>query len=289
MDAQGATTVDGLGKVALINLIDVVSRLKLESYPALDTTQPSTADYQLVLRRAFSCVGLPRQLSLDHGCAFYDNTCSSPFPTRLHLWLLALGVEVLFTRVRCPTDHALVERLHQTMSAQALVGQSYRDQAALWATLDVRRERLNKQIGCAGLGGLAPLEATPSARVSGRAYRVEWEAEMLSLERVDEYLAQGEWYRNSNSHGEVYLGGQRYNLGTKWRNSEVQLRYEAESRSVIGQPAGSIQTYRWEVRGLQITDLMGELAPMLTLPQYQLTLPFSRETWRQLELARLVA
>jgi hypothetical protein len=289
LDAQGATTVDGLGKVSVINLIDVLSRLKLESYPALDTTQPTTADYQLVLRRAFTTVGLPRQLSLDHGCAFYDNTCRSPFPTRLHLWLLALGVEVLFTRVRCPTDHALVERLHQTMTAQALVGQSYADQAGLWAALDVRRERLNNEIGCAGLGGLAPLEANPSARASGRAYRVEWEAEMLCLERVDQYLAQGEWFRNSNSHGEVYLGGQRYNLGTRWCNSEVELHYQAESRSVIGQPAGSTQTYRWPVRGLQIADLMGELAPVLTLPQYQLTLPFSRETWRQLELARMVA
>jgi hypothetical protein len=49
---------------------------------------------------------LPRQISFDRGTVFFDNTTTSPFPTRLHLWLLSLGVEVSFTRVRRPTDHA---------------------------------------------------------------------------------------------------------------------------------------------------------------------------------------
>jgi hypothetical protein len=33
LDAQGASSVAGVGKVAVSNLVDVVSRLKLESYP----------------------------------------------------------------------------------------------------------------------------------------------------------------------------------------------------------------------------------------------------------------
>jgi hypothetical protein len=83
--------VAGVGKVSLITNIDVVSRLKVESYPCLDTTNPPMEAYQLMLRRAFLSAGLPRLISLDHGTAFYDNTSPSPFPTRLHLWLLADG------------------------------------------------------------------------------------------------------------------------------------------------------------------------------------------------------
>ena len=100
MDAQGIMRVDGVGKVSLINLVDVTSRLKAESYPSLETTNPGLPDYQLTLRRAFLTYGLPETLTLDHGTVFYDNTTPSPFPTRLHLWLLALGVQVRFTRKR---------------------------------------------------------------------------------------------------------------------------------------------------------------------------------------------
>src|SRR5260221_3922121 len=54
----------------------------------------------------YGITGLPRRITFDHGTVFYDTTSPSPFPTRLHLWLLALGIDVCFTRKRCPTDHA---------------------------------------------------------------------------------------------------------------------------------------------------------------------------------------
>jgi hypothetical protein len=98
MDAQGIMRVEGVGKVSLISIVDVTSRLKAESYPSLETTNPALPDYQLTLRRAFLTYGLPEMLTLDHGTVFYDNTTPSPFPTRLHLLLLALGVQVRFTR-----------------------------------------------------------------------------------------------------------------------------------------------------------------------------------------------
>jgi hypothetical protein len=93
--------VKGVGKVSLITIVDAVSRLKAERYPSLETTNPELSDYQLSLRRAFLAFGFPQVLTLDHGTVFYDNTTPSP-PTRLHLWLLALGVHVRFTRHPLP-------------------------------------------------------------------------------------------------------------------------------------------------------------------------------------------
>jgi hypothetical protein len=138
--------VEGVGKVSLINLVDVVSRLKAESYPSLETSNPALPDYQLAFRRAFLTHGLPETLTLDHGTVFYDNTTPSPFPTRLHLWLLVLGVHVRFTRKRCPTDHAIIERTHQTMMAQVVLGQAYSSHSALWAGLDERRDVLIRHL-----------------------------------------------------------------------------------------------------------------------------------------------
>lgn len=74
LDAQGRMDVAGVGKVCLITVIDVVSRLKVESYPCLDTTNPPFESYQLMLRRAFLTTGLPRRITFDHGTVFYDNT-----------------------------------------------------------------------------------------------------------------------------------------------------------------------------------------------------------------------
>src|SRR5256885_15307876 len=139
-------------------------------------------------------------LTLDHGTVFYDNTTPSPFPTRLHLWLLALGVQVRFTRKRCPTDHAIIERTHQTMTAQALLGQTYPSHAALWAGLDERRQVLNHHLPSRALAHQTPIEAYPGAIHSGRSYRPEWEEEFLSLEKVCSYLAQGRWFRGVGSN-----------------------------------------------------------------------------------------
>ena len=79
---------------------------EVESFPSIGTTNPPIEDYFLALRHAFTTYGLPQRISLDHGTVFLDNTTPSPFPTRLHLWLIALGIEVQFIRPRRLTDHA---------------------------------------------------------------------------------------------------------------------------------------------------------------------------------------
>ncbi len=248
MDAQGIMRVDGVGQVSLISVVDVVSRLKVESFPGMETTNPGLPDYQLTLRRAFLTYGLPETLTLDHGTVFYDNTTPSPFPTRLHVWLLALGIQVRFTRKRCPTDHAIIERTHQTMTAQALLGQTYPSPSALWRGL-------------------------------------EWEEELLALEQVYAYLAQGRWFRNIHSNGFFGLGGYRYYLGKSFAQRSVAVRFDPDGMALICLPEGSEETIRLAAQGLTKAELMGELAALQALPNYQLALPFSLEAWRQLEYA----
>lgn len=285
MDAQGIMRVEGVGKVSLISIVDVVSRLKAESYPSLETTNPALSDYQLSLRRAFLTYGLPETLTLDHGTVFYDNTTPSPFPTRLHLWLLALGVQVRFTRKRCPTDHAIIERTHQTMTAQALLGQTYTSPTDLWAALDERREVLNHHLPSRALSRKPPLEAYPGAIHSGRSYRPEWEEELLSLEKVCTYLAQGRWFRGVRSNGFFGLGASQYYLGKHFAQRRVALRFDPEAMALICLPEGCEETIRLPIQGITKAELMGELAVLQSLPIYQLALPFSLAAWRQLEYA----
>jgi hypothetical protein len=288
LDAQGPVVVENLGKVCLVNVIDTTSRLKIESYPCLGTTNPPLETYQLVLRRAFLATGLPRQISFDRGTVFFDNTTTSPFPTRLHLWLLALGVEVGFTRVRRPTDHAHVERVHQTMTLQALLGQSWSDGTALWAGLDARRSMLNAHIPCRTLGGRAPLQAYPQAGHTGRFYRPEWEAELLDLNRVYSYLATCRFFRRVAQNGSVAIGGIYYYINPKYGGRAIEVTFDSDRALFRAQVAGLAEAIEIIPRGLTKESLMGEAGTIATLPAYQLALPFTHEAQRVMDYIPLV-
>ena len=287
MDAQGRQPVAGLGMVSVVNIMDVVSRLKVESYPQLWGEGLTWQDYQLVLRCAFLQYGLPGRISLDHDSAFFDNTSLSPYPSRLHLWLVALGVEVIFIEKPPPLQHSLIERAHQTISAQAITGQTWRQQSALWQGIHQRREFLNQIYPSRSLQYQAPLEAYPQAIHSGQAYRPEWEEDLLDLKRVYALLAQGQWFRETSCHGEFWLGMQRYNPGRACAKSTMQITFDPAHHEFICQKVGIELTKRFAAKGLAKTDLMGELAPYTRMPAYQLALPFSRQDWRLLQQAHL--
>jgi hypothetical protein len=169
------------------------------------------------------------------------------------------------------------------MTLQALLGQRWSDQAALWAGLDARRTMLNQHIPSGVFQGQAPFQAYPEAVHSGRCSRPEWEAEVLDLARVFASLATCRWFRRIRANGRLDLGGDDDYLGTSLRNQMLDLHFDATQGCFLGQPAGSETILTCTPQGLAKTDLMGELGHLLALPAYQLALPFTQETWRQLE------
>lgn len=286
VDAQGVVKVPALGSVSIINISDLFSRLKVDSCPCLDTSHPSTLDYQLVLRRAFARYGLPERISLDHDSVFYDNACASPYPTLLHLWLMALGIEVRFIEHAPPAEHSVIERAHQTMAQQAVAGQAFTDGAMLQMSLSARLDFLNLRFPCRSLGGQAPLMAYPEARHSGRLYRLEWEEAVLDMQRVYEYLAHGRWFRRTSSQGQFSLGTHRYGVGKDFASQTLEITLDPQSCELICLSADGRQKIRLPVRGLAKSALIGELGPLIALPAYQLALPFSPSTWREMMLSK---
>jgi len=109
----------------------------------------------------------------------------------LHLWLIALGIEVRFGRKGRATDRAVIERAHHTVTQQAIVGQKFAHDSALKRALDNRLDFLNWHFPTRSLWGQPPLVAHPKAQHSGRPYHPEWKEAMLDLERVLDYLVKG--------------------------------------------------------------------------------------------------
>lgn len=286
LDAQGSVEVSGLGKVSILNIGDVKSRLKVESYPWVGSSPPRIPDYQLSLRRAFRRYGLPQTLSLDHDPRFYDATCASPYPTGFHLWLIALGIEVRFIRRGQPTDHGIIERTHQTIFQQALEGQTYTPSGSLHRTLDHRREFLNTRYPSRALGGTPPLTAYPQALHSGRGYHPSLEKDLLDLTRVYDYLAQGRWFRKTCTKGQVFLGNHRYGLGKTFASQTVEITFDPLSLQMVFRSEEGLHTLSLPAQGVSKEDLLGELTPLTSNSSFQLDLPLTFATWRQATLCQ---
>lgn len=286
LDAQAAFWVPELGWVILLNIIDVYSRLKVACQALVVAAAQSKAkaeDHQLTLRWAFMRLGLPEQLAVDHDSVYYDRS-GSPFPTRLHLWLIALGVELVFARFAQPTDQAEVERMHQLMTQQSLVGASFLTPLSLQAQLDQDLVFVNTCLPCRSLEDLPPLLAHPQAALARRWYRPEAEAHLLDLKRVYAYLAQGRWFRLVSHNGWISLGTYRYKVGSAWAKRHVEITFDAsEALFFVKDTAGAL-IRSLSPKGFSKEALMGEAAPVLTLPTFQLALPFEPADWRRLQL-----
>ena len=290
MDARGYSKVPEAGIISLVNLNDRCSHARLLSYPVWVGHQrcsrhPDTEDYQTALRLAFTEWGLPKQLQVDHESVFVDNISKSPFPTRLHLWLVALNVGLIFGRRSRPTDQGLTERSHQLWAGQCLVGQQFVNWDHLYHTLQARRDVLNYDLPCTSLDDQPPLVAFPQATHSGRNYRPEWERELLDLSHVWDYLAQGRWYRQSSKDYTFSLGGQVYYLGKPWQLVQLEITFEPSDQHLVCLDEAGELAARCSVKGLTPDALIGAMAAFINLPMFQLALPFK---WADFQPARLL-
>jgi transposase len=275
MDAQGVTTVTGLGKVSFINLLDVFSHVSIDSHACPNASHPKSQEYQRLLRRAFLRYGLPEQISLDHDSAFYDNKSASPFPSVLHLWLIGLGVQVRFIHLRPPQEHSRIERHHQTIAGQAFAGQSFADVAELQRNLQARMLFLNLEYPTRALDGRPPLQAFPQARHSGRLYSPDQEDQLLDLRRIYAYLQTGRWFRQVSSVGTFTLGGYIYNATTQFADQTLEITFDGTTRTLICLPEKGTVTFQFDVQGLTKSTLMRNAPALPGYIAYQLALPFA--------------
>lgn len=293
MDARGYECVPGVGVVTLIDLNDRFSKVKLCSFPGVLGTLRVTrhlefADYQAVLRQAFAEWGLPDRLAVDRDSVFYDNISKSPFPTHLHLWLLALGVDLLVGPPHQPTKRAITERSHQTWYRQVLQGQSFAGWEDLQIALLKRRDFLNSYLPCASLDQQPPLVAHPEALTARRPYRPEWEQELLDVQGIDAYLRRGRWFRKASNIGAICLGRQIYVVGLKWARREIMVTFDANDRYLVFHDDAGEPIKRMPLKGANIPDLVGDGNPLHGLHAFQLALPYSLHEWLEVRLCETV-
>lgn len=288
-DARGQERIPDIGIVTLLDLNDRFSHARWLSYPCwLGKTKierhATTDDYQACLRIAFMEWGLPEVIQVDHESVFYDNRTRSPFPTRFHLWRIALGISLTCIPVRQPQKQGMTERSHQLWYHQVIDGHSFPDWSALYHALEKRRPVLNHHLPCASLHVRTPLVAHPKAIHSGRPYHLTVEAALLDLDRVYTYLAQGRWFRLASRSGTLSLGGQIYYIGSKWREQQIEITFDSDSLLLLFADEAGNSIHSLPINGLAKDILMGAISDLARLPSFQFPLPLS---WDEQQMARL--
>ena len=275
LDAQGGCKLKGIGCIAMINIKDVYTKTYCMAFPNRKKSIygfSKRSDYQCALRMAFMEHGLPERLQTDHEGVFHENKGKSPFPTLLHLWLIALGISQSFSRFNIPTDQGAVERMHQTMEKQAVRGIEYTDWETLFNFCQSRRRFLNRDLPCSNLNNQSPYQAFAQAKHSGRYYHPQLEEQMLDLNKVYDFLGQGKWYRRVSKLRSSTLGGQVYYLAEAKPESQCVITFSSQTRMLNFHDEKEQLIQKIPLKGLNKEVLMGEV--FWKMINVQLELPF---------------
>jgi len=240
LDFKESVTVAGVGIVTFTQARDEFGGVTVlhRIHPATDEQQsrvkPDPAMVQQDCRLTFTEWGLPDAIQTDRATLFVSDE-PTPFPTRLSLWWIGLGINHRLIPVHSPQRNGGVERAHRTLNERPLVGPAFDGPAHWQPQVDADWHELNHACPSRARGceGLPPLLAHPEFLTPRRPYRPEWELDLFDIQRVYPYLATLTWLRPVSKVGQVSLGGHRYGIGVPFAGQTVSIRFDLDRRQLV--------------------------------------------------------
>ena len=237
-----------------------------------------------VVRHAFGEWGtMPDSILTDNELCL-AGTANDPFPGKLTLWLIGLGINHQFIRPHRPTDQPEIERNHRTLDGWALYPQALGDVETLQASLDQERYLYNRffPAQASDCHRRPPCEAHPELLTPRRPYHPAAELALFDLQRVYDFLAAFPPFRRKVlANGQISLGRRLYHIGKK-RMKDHHLQsvlahfdpLTAEWVVSTDEPQ-PVEFLRHPIKGIDVLSLTG-LTPIPTPPPLliQLPLPF---------------
>lgn len=174
------------------------------------------------LRRAFERWGRPRRIRVDNGKPWGS---SGDLPPPLALWLIGLGIDVIWNAPRRPQENGVVERSQGTAKRWA-EPRACRDPAELQARLDADDQRQRERYPAAR--GLSRWELFPRLAHSGRPYHEAEEDGAWSLQRARDHLAGLAAPRRVDGQGKISIYNRNLYVGVKCAGQRVWVQFDPE-------------------------------------------------------------
>jgi hypothetical protein len=205
-----------------------------------------------MFRRTFTRWGLPQGVRVDNG---YPWGTPRDLPTELALWLIGLGLEVIWNPPAQPRENPKVERCQGVAAAWAephtCAGPAQLSDHLDWVCQMQSREYPS-------ISGSSRVAAFPQLLVPRRSYQRSQEPELWELGRVDQWFSKRIWSRRVGRNGVISMYGHRRSLGRAYQGQEVAVRFDAENRHwVVADQAGEslAQFLAWELSRERILSL----------------------------------
>ena len=180
------------------------------------------AEVQLALCGIFERRNKPGSFRVDNGEPFGSPSNDTPPP--LALWLIALDIDVIWNKPRCPQMNGVVEHLQDTSSRWAEIHKC-RTYGELQQRLDEEAHIQRCFFPVSRLGNKTRLEAFPSAERSSR----EWVPADFCPQRAYAFIAKKVFTRKVSSNGQINHFGQCVSSLWKCRGLLVQVRLNAKT------------------------------------------------------------
>jgi hypothetical protein len=210
------------------------------------------AEIQELFRRVFTRWGLPQAVRVDNG---YPWGTPRDLPTELALWLIGLGVEVIWNPPAQPRENPKVERCQGVADAWAephtCAGPAQLNDHLDW-TCQIQRHDYPS------IHGASRVDKFPQLMNPRRSYQPSQEPGLWKLDRVDQWLSQGVWVRRVGKTGVISMYGHRRSLGRTYCGQEVVVRFDAAKRYwIVADSGGEVlaQFLAWELSQERILSL----------------------------------
>lgn len=183
---------------------------------------------QRKLRQIFAAHGLPQRLRVDNGVPW--GSPQSDLPPALALWLIGLGVDVIWNRPRRSQENGIVERTHGVL-APWVEPERCSDVTMLQARVDwavrIQRERYP------ALQGRSRAAVYPALCQPARAYDPAQEPATWQLDRVCAFLARSLWRRKVSKTGAISIYNWNRSVGRVYAGQEVNVQFDAANRQWV--------------------------------------------------------
>jgi hypothetical protein len=208
-------------------------------------TQVPSGMVQAELRCCFRQWGRPLSLRVDNG-----NPWGSwgDLPTPLALWLVGLGLGVIWNPPRRPQDNGVVER-SQGVAWNWAEPDRCSDLAELQRRLD-EEDLVQRQSYPYGSFS-SRLDAHPGLVQSGRPYSARWERKTWSWQEVLTYLARQAIPRHVDRCGKIGLYHDKVYVGLINQGRAVSVQFDAGTAEWVISDPGGVELCRRPLRQIE--------------------------------------
>lgn len=165
----------------------------------------------------FKLKGIPTWIKVDNGRPLGDPKLELIPP--LALWLIGLGIKVIWNRPATPQDNAVVERSQGVMgnwTEYSTCKDTFELQLRLWKEAEFH----NLHFPIRRKGNKTRIELFPQLLHTG----TPWNPANFKLNRVLLFLAKGHWERKVSSLGQIAIYGQRFSVGIQYKQQKVSIK-----------------------------------------------------------------